>query len=59
MEEVILHSKIEHLRADMERTYKEKGNFVDSRVVALSQKLDTYILQSQLLLKQKKTGVCL
>ncbi|MCR8965296.1 MULTISPECIES: aspartyl-phosphate phosphatase Spo0E family protein [Brevibacillus] len=49
MEEVTLESTIEILRSDMIQAYKEKGNFVDSRVVHISQQLDTYIVQLQLL----------
>jgi hypothetical protein len=52
--EAYLKQVIEQLREQMVSLVSEKGSFVDERVVSLSQELDEYIVELQLIVRKKR-----
>ncbi|UUZ79022.1 aspartyl-phosphate phosphatase Spo0E family protein [Paenibacillus sp. P26] len=47
-----LQERIEHLRSELVRMVENAGNFVDVRVVSLSQELDQALLEFEFMLKE-------
>ncbi|MFD2170069.1 Spo0E family sporulation regulatory protein-aspartic acid phosphatase [Tumebacillus lipolyticus] len=47
-ENIVLEQTIENLRLEMHRLADQSGNLVDERVIAISQKLDEYLVKFQL-----------
>ncbi|MFS1512025.1 aspartyl-phosphate phosphatase Spo0E family protein [Chengkuizengella sp. SCS-71B] len=55
MHEKQINKKIEELRQQLTILINNKGDFVDDHVIAVSQQLDTFIIQLQTIKKLKKT----